>query len=283
MTMTVEATTAVHADPTRHPGAGQQTARPYYRRKPGDGFGELSSPVFDSAPQRHQRSPAAEIVTLAWCLQPEEKDQSSGMRRGLGAERLLAYLELFPGSTWQERWQASPLEEAGPGVTKDVVSDALGLPSTQGPLYLITAGLGALLALDVVRPSFDYLHGLRTNNLWLQLVGWRKDPDAGILIAAPASDQSRSHSSGVLGRLLVLTGRPVAQLTAADLLVYRTPSSSAATRPSAWSICGLAWRAAAWSRGRYVRRSAPARRPSPSWSTTIRSRAAGCGPCSSPT
>lgn len=108
---------------------------------------------------------------MAWGLQPAEADPSSGMRRGLGAERLLAYLALFPGDTSQERWQTSPLEEAGPGVTKDVVSEKLGLPTTKGPLYLITAGLGALLALDVVRPSFDYLHGLRTSNLWLQLAG----------------------------------------------------------------------------------------------------------------
>ncbi len=158
---------------------------------------------------------------MAWGLQPAEADPSSGMRRGLGAERLMAYLALFPGDTWQERWQASPLEEAGPGVTKDVVSEKLGLPTTKGPIYLITAGLGALLALDVVRPSFDYLHGLRTSNLWLQLAGFRNDPDADILIAAPASEQSRSHSSGVLGRLLVLTGRPVAKLTAADLLAHR--------------------------------------------------------------
>ena len=90
-----------------------------------------------------------------------------------------------------------------------------------GPAAGVSGEVGALLVLDVVRPSFGYVHGLRTNNLWLQLVSWREDPDADILIAAPASDQSRSHSASVLGRLLVLTRRPVAQLTATDLLVFR--------------------------------------------------------------
>jgi len=151
----------------------------------------------------------------------EGTDPSSAHRRGWGARRLLAYLDRFTGSTWQERWQASPLDNAGPAAIKGILCEADGVDSTKARMYVITAGLGAPLVLDVVRPSFDYLLDLRLTNLWAPLMGWRGDPNADVLSAVVATEQSRSCATAILGRLLVLTGRPVAQLNETDLLVYR--------------------------------------------------------------
>ena len=79
-----------------------------------------------------------------------------------------------------------------------------------------------LLALDVVRPGFDYVLGLWLHKLWTQLITWRGDPDTDLLHAAPGSEQNRSHAAGALGRLLILTGRPIAELAGEDVLTYRS-------------------------------------------------------------
>jgi len=55
-----------------------------------------------------------------------------------------------------------------------------------------------LLALDVVRPGFDYVLGLRLHKLWTQLITWRGDPGEDLLHAAPGSEQNRSHAAGAL-------------------------------------------------------------------------------------
>lgn len=187
----------------------------------GAGHGPAAGEVlFAVVPQCHQGSTAGEIVALAAGL--GEPGLVPARSRAQGTGWLLAYLAEFPGQTWQERWIASRLEDAGPSAIKTIVCQARGIELTAARIYRVTAGLGALLALGVVRPGFGYMLELRLSKLLAQLITWRQDPDAGILHAAPASAQSRSHAAGALGRLLVLTGRPVGSLTAEDLLAYRT-------------------------------------------------------------
>ncbi|HVB46455.1 MAG TPA: site-specific integrase [Streptosporangiaceae bacterium] len=173
-----------------------------------------------AAPQRHQRDTASVIVALAAGF--DGPDPGAVTRRAQGTGWLLAYLAEFPGQSWQDRWIASGLEDGGPLAVKAIVCQALGIEPATARIYCVTAGLGALLALDVVRPGLGYMLGLRLSKLLPQLITWRRDPDEDILRAAPASAQSRSHAAAALGRLLVLTGRPVASLTAQDLLTYRT-------------------------------------------------------------
>jgi integrase len=173
-----------------------------------------------AVPQRHQGSAASVITALAAGF--GGPDPAAVTRRVQGTGWLLAYLAEFPGQTWQDRWTASGLEDAGPLAVKAIVCRALGIKPTAARIYCVTAGLGALLALDVVRPGLGYLLCLKLSKLPSQLITWRQDPDPDILQAAPASAQSRSHAGAALGRLLVLTGRPVASLTGRDLLAYRT-------------------------------------------------------------
>jgi hypothetical protein len=177
--------------------------------------------TFVSVPQQQQRTPAGELVSMALVLPQHELDPESIKRRAQGTDWLLAYVARFPGETWQQRWVASGLEDADPRSIKTIVCHALGLEPTLARAYRVSAGLGVLLSLDVVRPGFDYVHRLRLNKLWAQLIIWRQDPDGDLLQAGPGSEQSRSHASGALGRLLLVTGRPIAQLTAEDVLTYR--------------------------------------------------------------
>ena len=103
-----------------------------------------------------------------------------------------------------------------------MVCDTAGLTPSPNRLWLLSGGLGALLALDVVRPSFQFVLGARLNHCWSRLLGWRRDPHADILDRVPCTSQTRSQATALLARLVVVTGRPVAELTTADLLAYRT-------------------------------------------------------------
>ncbi len=179
-------------------------------------------PLFATAPQRHQRAAAVDLVYLALGLRQDDLGAESITRRAQGTEWLLAYLMRFPGATWQERWIASRLEDADPLAIKAVVCQAHGLEPTLARAYRVSAGLGVLLALGVVRPGFDYVLGLRLHKLWTQLITWRGDPGEDLLHAAPGSEQNRSHAAGALGRLLILTGRPIAELAGEDVLTYRS-------------------------------------------------------------
>jgi hypothetical protein len=179
-------------------------------------------PSFLEAQQRHQHTAAADLAALTLGLRQDGLHPESIKRRTQGTEWLLAYLTRFPGVTWQERWNASQLEDATPPAIKAIVCQAHGLEPTLSRAYRVSSGLGVLLALDVVRPRFDYVLGLRLNKLWAQLIAWRLNPDEDLRQAAPGREQNRAHAAGALGRLLVLTGRPIAALTAEDALTYRS-------------------------------------------------------------
>ncbi len=198
------------------PPSARPTRTPARRGRP------AGDPRFATPPQPHQGTAAVDLVALARDLPQDGLDPESIKRRAQGTEWLLTYLTRFPGATWQQRWIASGLEDAGPLAIKVIVCQVLGLEPTLARAYRVSAGLGVLLALGVIRPGFDYLLGLRLHKLWTQLITWRLDPDAGLLHAAPGSEQSRSHAAGALGRLLILTGRPIAELTATDVLTYRS-------------------------------------------------------------
>ena len=194
----------------RRPAAGRQGGPPG------------SVPAFgDAAPQLRQRDSIAALAGLASSLGAEPPGSAAGVFRRRGAEAILGCLAQFAGDGWQQRWEASELERAGAARWAPAMWRSLGFEPTAARTGNAACGLGALLALDVIRPGFDFLFESRFGRLWHRLAAWRGDPDAGVLSAGPGTAQSRSHAAGALGRLLVLTGRPVRQLQAADLLAYR--------------------------------------------------------------
>ncbi len=177
--------------------------------------------VVAAAAQLHQSARVNEIVELVAGLGHVDEGVNASGGRQRGAAQLLNHLSGFTGATWQQRWEASRLESAGPAGFREAVCDAAGRMPTANRLWLLTSGMGALMALDVLRPSLDFALAARFNHAWGHLLSWRRDPHADILDRIPCTDQTRSAATGLLGRLVALTGRPVAELSAADLLAYR--------------------------------------------------------------
>jgi hypothetical protein len=187
-------------------------------RTVGGAPGDWARPV---APQRHQHAAVTAILALVGELGHVGEGVNAARGRRRGADLLLDHLGRMPGETWQQRWEASGLEQTGPLGFRQAVCDAAGFPATAGRLWQLTSGLGALMTLDVIRPSFAFLLGARLNHTWSHLLAWRQDPHANILDRVPCTPQTRSSATGLLARLVVATGRAVAELTAEDLLACR--------------------------------------------------------------
>ncbi len=146
---------------------------------------------------------------------------NAGWGRRHGAGLLLDHLSRFCGETWQERWVASGLEQVGSAGFRDAVCIAGGVSASAARRWQLTSGLGALLAVDVIRPTVEFLLGARLNHTWSRLLTWRRDPHADVLGRVGCTAQTRSRATALLARLVVVTGRPVAELTAEDLLACR--------------------------------------------------------------
>ena len=78
---------------------------------------------------------------------------------------MLAWLETFNGSTWQQRWVSSRAEQAGRRraevPTQFTVDTEIDPPTLPIARRAIVQGLQALLCLGVVRPSYEFLFSSR--------------------------------------------------------------------------------------------------------------------------
>ncbi|MFC7992138.1 tyrosine-type recombinase/integrase [Streptomyces pilosus] len=116
--------------PSRFVG-GPMAAEPATTATPPRPFGDLS------------RSSSRSIARLA--VDTWDGGTSTRQQRGQAARLLLDYLAGFPGLTWQERWDASPV---GKGLAH--VND---LECRRSPSVKLTTGLRALICLRVIQPS----------------------------------------------------------------------------------------------------------------------------------
>ncbi|WP_433700799.1 hypothetical protein [Nocardiopsis sp. CA-288880] len=103
--------------------------------------------VPDSPPRPFGVLDRASIDTLVALVAEQigSQEKSPRNKRSTGARRLLEHLATFKGSTWQDRWQASGLNEGGRPVSALVANKYHG--------YNMTHGLKALLCLRVIQPS----------------------------------------------------------------------------------------------------------------------------------
>lgn len=173
------------------------------------------------ARQRHLHARVPVILASVGELGHLGEGVNAGRGRRHGAEVLLDHLSGFRGETWQQRWEASGLDQVGSAGFRQAVCTAAGLPATAARLWQLTSGLGALMTADVIRPSFGFLLSARLNHTWSHLLAWRQDPHADILDRVGCTAQTRSQATGLLARLVVVTGRTVAELTVEDLLACR--------------------------------------------------------------
>jgi integrase len=144
------------------------------------------------------------------------------------ADQLLAWLENWPGQTWQQRWEASGSEAMGrawsDAAAKLIVSSATASISLLVAQRAAVGGIHALLCLGVLRPGYQWLFGSYFNKTYQHLrelidPGFFAEADA---ICGRAGIRQRHKMDALhhLNRVMLHTGRGPRHLTADDLLDY---------------------------------------------------------------
>lgn len=154
-------------------------------------------------------------------------------RRG-GARRLLRWLQTFPGTTWQQRWQASPATALGAQWIQAPAAWLTEQSKTPLPAEL-RAGLLCLSVADAIRPDLDFLLSTVRSGHWHKALSAHRDP-AGFARLLSVSDQDLLVSQGgrvALGQIatiIIAKGGGVADITVGDCLELRKAEIDLAKR-----------------------------------------------------
>jgi len=129
---------------------------------------------------------------------------------------VLDWLETFPGGDWQDRWILSGSDEQGPGWGPSSVSP--------GRRARFTAGLGALLALRAVRPSYRWLFASRMLGAYDTYRRHNQTATFGRLhrqlTEHGGCDEYTGDALNLVTRMVIVTGKDVLDIDLADVTAY---------------------------------------------------------------
>ncbi|QCD60362.1 hypothetical protein CEB94_00405 [Streptomyces hawaiiensis] len=154
-------------------------------------------------------------------------EPSAQANRMFGARLLLDWLMTFPGETWQQRWQRSPVH--GQHIASQGWRDAFaawarpeGRVSRRETLLV---GVLALLCADAVRPDPEFLIGSRSRHLRPALETTR-DPEgfARLRASLPTNISAANISSGLktIAEIMACRGGAIEDIVVGDLLLWQS-------------------------------------------------------------
>lgn len=197
--------------PSRFVG-GQMTPEPAVAAIAPRPFGDLA---------RTSSRIIADLAVETWDGTPATRHQ-----RGTATRAVLDYLSGFPGSTWQERWDASPV---GQGLVN--VND---LECRRSPSIALTTGMRSLFCLRAVQPSLLAFRRHQMTSFTAMFITAQRDP---LLEAFTEQVAVHQHSYGHraealfdLCALLAVQGVALSDVTAPALLHF------AQENRRAWSV-----------------------------------------------
>ena len=137
-----------------------------------------------------------------------------------GVHRVLTWLEGFPGDGWQDRWLLSGADAAG------ARWGPAGLSGSQRGKF--TTGLGALLVLRAVCPSYGWLFGSRLLGVYDT---YRRHNQSAVfaalhqhLHARGGNEEYAAGALNVLTRMAIVTGKDLRDLDIDDIKGYAQAS-----------------------------------------------------------
>ena len=146
--------------------------------------------------------------------------------RRLGADKLLQWLETFPGGSWQRRWRACPAVGRG----ADWVEDPLAWLALHGDHASsrkgdLQGGLTILLCADVLRPDLEWLVSHGRGRRWRELVAAHRDPEGFADLEAKTDpslcEATRHKALAQVAMLLIAKGGTVRDICVGDCLELR--------------------------------------------------------------
>ena len=162
--------------------------------------------------------------------------------RKLALLKVLDWLELHPGRTWQDRWDASGAEDDGRRDWRRTLLDELAAAGNLGPrgeqtFKILGLGMAQLIGADVIRPGLGWLMATSSPMRIANEMGRARDPaglarlrefrETGIVgeaTAAPAIEK--------VALIMAAKGGMVADITVGDCLELVRTSREAFPGPS---------------------------------------------------
>ncbi|WP_329492957.1 hypothetical protein [Kitasatospora herbaricolor] len=133
---------------------------------------------------------------------------------------MLTWLEGFPGDTWQQRWEASPVASDS-HKWEQVVRSWAEQVGRSPALSSLSAGLLALIAADVVRPELAWLNARPTKFLRPAIAAAR-DPEgfARLEASIPTAGIGRRDGAALKGiaQIVAAYGGAVEDIVVGDVL-----------------------------------------------------------------
>jgi integrase len=172
--------------------------------------------------------PREVLAERARMLEVGSQHPDKRAQRAMGTDRLLSWLETFPGSTWQERWNTCEAEQAlatwHQAPARFICATAAWPVSEVVARRAAVVGLNTLLCLGVIRPSYRFLFVSRLKDTYAHI---RALTDPGFFAEAFAICERAGHrerhqldAMHHLCRVVMHTGRGPRELTPEDLLSY---------------------------------------------------------------
>jgi integrase len=197
-------------------------------------------PVPASWPETRQ--PRHRVV--ARLLAPPFPVESSQDRcnRKLALLKVLDWLELHPGRTWQERWAGAGAEAGDSGDWRRVLVEELSAAGNLGPrgdriFKILGLGVAQLIGADVIRPALGWLMATSSPLRIANEMGRARDP-AGIgrlrefREAGTVGEATAAPAIEKIALIMAAKGGMVADITVGDCLELVTVSREVFPGPS---------------------------------------------------
>ena len=190
------------------------------------------------------RLSAADLTRMAYALAVGSQHPDKNRARRKGTSVLLAWLQTWPGDTWQARWETSGAESHGKRWREPAVAAMVAAEGTlefNARRYL-TVGMNCLICLRVLRPGYDWMVTNHFSDTYRHV---RELTDAALFAELDSAaerngirERIRVDALNHLARVVMHTGRDPRELTPDDLLTCH--AALLASGRNGDSV-GLAW------------------------------------------
>ncbi|MEV8529751.1 hypothetical protein AB0451_37540 [Streptomyces sp. NPDC052000] len=156
------------------------------------------------------------------------ESSASQARRKTGLTKILAWLEQYPGQTWQDRWTASGADEVGNIAwrrlaTRWLQSTGWSYQEPKKDFDALGSGMLPLMSGDVIRPSLSWLLTPGTVQILTAEMARSRDPRGFTALAAlcredPANSHTKDGALRRIATMMAAKGGMVSDITAGDCL-----------------------------------------------------------------
>ncbi len=158
-------------------------------------------------------------------LRPADVRQHRARIRG--ARQTLQWLETFPGTTWQQRWNASPASTRPGNDWARLAPGWIGTAAGPSQRQALSGGLLSLICADVVRPAFPWLLSRASANMTSVRIGLvpARDPEAFAQLEVMIESATWPSKVGrdalhSLVKIVAAKGGSLADITVGDAVEY---------------------------------------------------------------